>query len=198
MMRSDALNSYVYPVRTKMTALSLHVYSTNEDESKGIIVNETLSQSYSTDEDELCSTEEDKSECTNTKTKDANNEVTYDVPKYFNSFNVFKCGRNILDRLDMSYERTCIATPKEEYFVEILDQLIEHNHCHGTSMSNEKLREAVIRVMEDKEKDAENNVNNVTMDTLFQSPANINVQKKDANVTYDRQIASGILSLTIK
>ena len=63
-----------------MTDPPLNVYYTNEDESKGIIVhktlsqscskdkdeseriivNETLLQSCSTDEDELCSTEEDK------------------------------------------------------------------------------------------------------------------------------------------
>ena len=28
---------------------------------------------------------------------------------YFNAFNLFKCGRNILDRLDVSYERACMA-----------------------------------------------------------------------------------------
>ena len=80
-MRADALKSNVYPVRTEMTALSLHFRSTDgdksngitahktllqscstdRDKSKGIIVNEDLSQSCSNDEDELCYTEEDKS-----------------------------------------------------------------------------------------------------------------------------------------
>ena len=52
--------------------------------------------------------------------------------------------------------------------------------------------------MEDKEKDAYRNVNNITMDTMFQSPVTINAQKKDANVKYERQIASDILAETIK
>ena len=52
MMRADALNLHVYPVRTEITDLSLHVYSTDEDESKGIIIHKILSQSCSTDEDE--------------------------------------------------------------------------------------------------------------------------------------------------
>ena len=65
------------------------------------------------DEEELCSTEEDKSECNIKKQKDANNEVTYDVPKYFNAFNVFKFRRKILDRLGVSYEIACMATPRE-------------------------------------------------------------------------------------
>ena len=97
--------------------------STDEDESKHIIVNKTLSQICSTEEGELCSTEEYKSECTITKQKDANNEVTYDVPNYCNGFNVFKCVRKLLDGLDVSYERACMATPKEEYFTEMLDNL---------------------------------------------------------------------------
>ena len=41
--------------------------------------------------------------------KDAKNEVTYDVTNYFNSFNIFDCGRKFLDRLDVSYERACMA-----------------------------------------------------------------------------------------
>ena len=36
-------------------------------------------------------------------------EVTYSVPNYFNGFNVLKCGRNILDRLDVLYGRACMA-----------------------------------------------------------------------------------------
>ena len=52
--------------------------------------------------------------------------------------------------------------------------------------------------MEDEEKDAERNVNNVTTDIFFQSPVTVNVQNKDANGTYERQIASGIISEAIK
>ena len=50
-MRSDSLKSHSYPVRTEMTALSLYVYSMDEGESKGIIVQKTLSQSFSTEEE---------------------------------------------------------------------------------------------------------------------------------------------------
>ena len=81
---------------------------TDEDQSKGIIVNKTLLQTCSTDKDQSkgiivdecsteddeselkgigvnkCSTEEDKSSYNIYKNKDAKNEVTYDVPGYFN------------------------------------------------------------------------------------------------------------------
>ena len=120
------------------------------------------------------------------------------MPKYFNAFNVFECRRNILGRLNMSYETACMATPKEEYSGEMLDQLIKHNHHHSTPISNKNYQEAVIRVMEDEEKYAKRNNNNVIMGTLFQSPVTVNAHKKDANVTYEIRIALGILAETIK
>ena len=55
---------------------------------------------------------------------------------YFNAFNVFGCIGKILDILYVSYERAFVATPKEEYFGEMLDQLIKHNRNHGTPMSD--------------------------------------------------------------
>ena len=86
MMRFDTLNWHDYGGFTEMTAPSLNVYSTDEEESKHIIVHETLSQNYSTDVDKICSTEIDKSEYTITEQKDEGDEVTYDVP----NFNVSK------------------------------------------------------------------------------------------------------------
>ena len=79
----------------------------------------------------------------------------------------------------------------------MLDYPIKNNRRHGSPLSSKKPWEAVIRVMEDEEKYAERNVNNVTTDTLFQSPVTINAQKKDANVTYERRFAVGILAETI-
>ena len=80
----------------------------------------------------------------------------------------------------------------------MLDSSPEHNHRHGTPLSSKKLQETVIRVMENKYKYSERNVNNVTMDTFFHSPVITNSQKKDEKMTYERQIASGILAETIK
>ena len=51
--------------------------------------------------------------------------------------------------------------------------------------------------MEEEEKDAERNVNNVTMNNLFQSPVTINAQMKDENVTNERRIALDIHTETI-
>ena len=74
MIRADALNSHVYPVRTKMTSMQhimiLHVCSTDESKQEYLIVEKNSSQYCSTDEDESksiivdeSSTEESESEC---------------------------------------------------------------------------------------------------------------------------------------
>ena len=61
-MKYDTLNSYNYGGYTKMTAPSSNVYSTDEDESKRIIVHETLSHNYSAGVYKLWTTEKDISE----------------------------------------------------------------------------------------------------------------------------------------
>ena len=62
-------------------------------------------------EDELCSTKEDESECANKKQRDTKNEAASDVTNYFNVSNVFECGRN---NPDMSCEREYMATEYNE------------------------------------------------------------------------------------
>ena len=74
MMRYDALNLHVYPIRTEITATkqipTLQVCSTDNSELKEFLVDKTLSQICSTEKDDSkgiiikeCSTEEDKSQC---------------------------------------------------------------------------------------------------------------------------------------
>ena len=87
--------------------------------------------------------EEDESECVINRQKDANSEtqyeespVTHDVPIYFN---VFECGRKLLNRLDVSYERACMATPKEEYWTKILEAPVNYNDYNNESFPNKKI-----------------------------------------------------------
>ena len=92
MMRADSLNLHVYPVRTEMNdtqhILTSHVYYKDEIKLKEFLVDKTLLQLCSTDEDESksiivdeCSTKEDESECVHkniNKQKYAKNEVDYE------------------------------------------------------------------------------------------------------------------------
>ena len=90
-MITDSLNLENYPVRTEITGTkqipTSHVSYTNESELKEFLVDETLSQIYSTGEDESKSiivdkwyTEEDESECIHNdinKQKGAKNKSKY-------------------------------------------------------------------------------------------------------------------------
>ena len=59
-------------------------------------------------------------------------------------FNIFECGRNILDRLDVTYQRAFMATSAEnDYYMEMLKILIKANN-EGGKLCNEKIRQAVI------------------------------------------------------
>ena len=104
------------------------------------------------------STEEDESDCVHkniNKEKDAKNEadyeessITYEVPSYFN---IFECDRNILNRLDVTYERECMATTKDKYNTKFLETLAEYNIHHNAPLSNGKLRQPISRVMAETE-----------------------------------------------
>ena len=62
--------------------------------------------------------------------------VTKEVPSYFN---IFECGRNLLDRLDVTYEQACMATPKDKYYNTLLNTPVHENNCKGAPLYNEKL-----------------------------------------------------------
>ena len=96
--------------------------------------------------------EEDESECFHKNTKkDAKNETeyeessfTHEVPRYFN---IFDCGRNILKRLDVKYEQACMATTKDKYYMKMLETLFDYNGRNNAQFYNEKLRQAVSKLM---------------------------------------------------
>ena len=151
MIIAVTFNWHDYGGYTVMTAPSLNVYSMDEDESKLIIVHNTLSQNYSEDVDKKCSTEMEKSEYTITEQKYEGykeSTVTKEVPSYLN---IFECGRNILGRLDVTYERACMATQKYKYYNTLLNTLIDDNNLKGVPFNNDKLRKAVGKVMEETE-----------------------------------------------
>ena len=141
--------------------LNSHVCSTDESTLKESLVSKTPSQICSTDEDESegiivdkCSTEEEESEWVHkniNKQKDVNNEADYEessvtdeVPSYFN---IFECGSNLLNRLDVTYERACMATPEEKYYTKFLETAIDYNDHHNAPFPNENLQQAIITVM---------------------------------------------------
>ena len=84
----------------------------------------------------------------------------------------------------------------------MVETLVDYNDHKNSPLSNEKIQQAVSKVMaetEDEKRDAECNTNNVTMDTLFQQyPVTTNTQEDIANVTNERRISSNIMAETIR
>ena len=89
------------------------------------------------------------------------------MPSYFN---IFECDRNILDRLDVTHEQSCMANPIENYYNTLLNTLVDDNNLKGAPLPNDKLQQAVSKVIEETEAEFEHNINEITCDTSFQSP----------------------------
>ena len=71
--------------------------------------------------------------------------VTEKVTSYFN---IYEYGRNLLDRIDVTYQRAFMATPKEKYYNALLDTLVKDNNIRGVPLSDQKIQEAVSDLME--------------------------------------------------
>ena len=85
-------------------------------------------------------------------------------------FNIFECGRNILDRLDVTYQRAFMATPQDKYYTEMLENLVKMNNLRGEPLSNERLLQSAIDKREETDVEKERNINDITCDNSYQSP----------------------------
>ena len=124
LMISKNLNWHDHGGYTEMTAMSLNVNATDEDESKRIIVHEVLSENCSTNVSEskknivnknlLQNNYADVSEYTFTKLKEKKYKEPSVTEEMTNYFNIFECGRNLLDKLKITYQEVFMATPKDK------------------------------------------------------------------------------------
>ena len=85
--------------------------------------------------------------------------MTKEVKSYFN---IFECVRNILDRLDVTYQQAFMATPQNKYYTQLLDNLVKINNRNDETLSNEKLRQAVSDVREETDAEHGHNINEIT------------------------------------
>ena len=70
-----------------------------------------------------------------------------------------------------------MATPKYKYYNTLLDTLVDDNNCKGAQFPNDKIRQAVGKLIEETESEFERNINKITWNNSFQSP----IQKKDVS-----------------
>ena len=153
MMRSDKINRNNHGSYTKMTAPSSNVNVTDEDESKEITVHETLSENSSKDVSESerdivnkplpQKNSADAPEYTILELKNKEHKEHSVTKKGTSYFNIFMCGRNLLDQPDITYQRAFMATPEDKYYKEMTKSLIKANN-EGGKLCNEKIRQAVI------------------------------------------------------
>ena len=54
-------------------------------------------------------------------------------------FNKFECGNNFFDRLDTTCEQACMATPRDEYHMELYRTITACNDCNSAPLFNEKI-----------------------------------------------------------
>ena len=97
-------------------------------------------------------------------------------------FNLFKCGKYLLNRLDASCKQACMATSRESYYIEIFNTLTDYNDRNNTPLSNDKIREAIHRVIEEE---SIADANKVTADT-FSHASNIQIENANTIFTSDK------------
>ena len=94
--------------------------------------------------------------------------VTEKVTSYFN---IFECGRNILDQLDVMYQQAFMATSaQDEYYREMTKSLIKANIGRYGKICNEKIHREVIDLRAEVDLEHERNINNITSEDVYQSP----------------------------
>ena len=104
--------------------------------------------------------------------------MTKEVKSYFN---IFECGRNLLDRLDVTYQRAFMATPQGKYYTKMLENIVKINNQNSEPFSKEKLQQEVSDVREATDAEHERNITEITCDTSFQYP----IQKKYVSTIND-------------
>ena len=56
-----------------------------------------------------------------------------------------------MNRLDVSYELVCMATPRDEYYTNMLETLVNYNDGNNGPLSNKKIEQAERKVMAEME-----------------------------------------------
>ena len=79
-------------------------------------------------------------------------------------FNIYEYGINILDRIDVTYQRAFMITPKDKYYNALLDTPVKDNKPRGETLFNEKIHKSVGKVIKETESEFERNYNE------YQSP----------------------------
>ena len=109
--------------------------------------------------------------------------MTAKVTSYFN---IFECGRNLLDQLDITYQRAFMASPvREGYYMpspareisydQLERSLINSNVGSDGTINNDNLNQAITDLKSESEAGHERNINDITQVDEYKSPWKIKI-----------------------
>ena len=104
-------------------------------------------------------------------------------------FNIFECGRNLLDQLNVTYQREFTASPvqqglyqispeQERYYDMMADHIEETNVGSEGTINKEELRKAITILKSEEEAELEHYVDNMTQEVDYKSPWKENMQQR--------------------
>ena len=107
-------------------------------------------------------------------------------------FNIFECGRNIMDQLDITYQRAFMESPvqkvhhmpspaRERYYYQLAESLINSNAGNDGTINNDKLNQAITDLKAEEEAGYERNINNLVQVDEYISPG----ENKDSSTVND-------------
>ena len=65
-------------------------------------------------------------------------------------FNLFKCGKNTLNRIDTTCKQACMSTSSDRYYKEIFKTLTDYNDRNNTPIANGDIQEAICKVIKEE------------------------------------------------
>ena len=77
-----------------------------------------------------------------------------------------------------------MATQRDKYYTKMYETLVDYNDRNDAPLFNEKIQQAILKVISEEESDARNinsDVHNLTMDTFCQTPVTPNTQGENEN-----------------
>ena len=103
------------------------------------------------------------------------------VDKGSSYFNIFECGRNLLDQLEVTYQQAFTASPvqeglyqispaRERYYDIMEDNIIEANVGSDRTINNDELHKEITQLKSEEEAEHDRNINNMTQVDNYKSP----------------------------
>ena len=107
-------------------------------------------------------------------------------------FNIFECGRNLLDQLDVTYQRVFMELPVHEefyqpsparkrYYDKMAESLIKAKVGSDGTINNDELHKAITQLKSEKEAGHKRNIIDMTQVDDYKSPW----KDKDASTVND-------------